>query len=627
MLLNVSNHPFETWGYDQQEEALKRWDNVVDMPFPLVDPNWDEIALQQFVKRNLEEIVKLKPHAVHIMGEMNFTFQMVYFLMQQRIPCYASTTERLMEMRGEQKISQFKFVHFRKYQFVDQISEVKNSSSVISLTEAQNTIFSAFKDFIKPSNPNKVFILRGYAGTGKTTLLKFFYDYIISSEEYKAVVATPTNKAARVIGEKIQGVQHKGVVTTIHGLIYSFDKVQATEEKAWIGGEGQIYSNFVLKSKLKSLNDLFDHFADPEVERELIPIFMFDESSMISSHQQETYLVTKFGTGSILNDLFSCFGREEKFIFVGDPCQCPPPNGERDPSALSADYFRRVLQLPTEEYELNEVMRQGKDSGILDMATELRNKIMGLRVEKWPKLKMKASSTDIILSKSMNDMVDTFLEYQEKYGVDNCFCVSVSNPRVQAFNKAVKEKLSGDMNLKVGDVLINYVQNYLHSIENGERLVVQGFGNEVVHKAGLKYVKLTVRVLGTNEDKECYLLQDFLTSSAAQMTAIETKSLMIDFDKRMKEAQVPRNSLQYKMEQRSDPFLNALKAKYGYSGTIHKAQGSEWDYVFLNLSGSDFAMAKDNYERAESVAKVIYTGITRAKYKLFVSDGFWMKMR
>jgi hypothetical protein len=627
MLINFSNHPFSTWGDTQQSEAIQRWGSVQDLIFPLIDPKWDEIELQLFVKNYLEQIVDLKPSAVHIMGEMNFTFQLVYFLMQHGIPCFASTTERMMRMDGDQKVSQFKFVHFRKYQFVEQINEIQKVKENLLLTEKQNVVFEAFKEFIKPTNPNKVFILRGYAGTGKTTLLKFFYDYIVSSEQYRTVVAAPTNKAARVIRQKLNQKSEHGVISTMHGLLYSFDKVTATEEKAWLGGDGHIYSNFVLKSRTSSMNDLFSDLLKPKNSNQRSTIFMFDEASMISSQQRETFLITKFGTGSLLNDLYSCFGMNEKFIFVGDPCQLPPPNGERNPSALNGDYFKHVMQLPTEEYELTEVMRQSKDSGILDMATDLRMKIVSGRVEKWPKLKKKATALDIQLMKNSAELVETFLAHQDKYGVDNCFCLGYTNRSIQTFNKLIKERISGGLNLQVGDILINYLQNYLYGIENGERLIVKKIWDERVFKAKLTFVKVSCRVLGTNEDIECYLVENFLTSASSQMSAVETQNLMIDFDKRMREANIARNSFEYKTEQRKDPYLNALKAKYGYSGTIHKAQGSEWDYVFLNLGSSDFGMAQGSYENAEKIAKVIYTGLTRAKYKLFIPDGYWIKVK
>ena len=105
MLLNFTNHPFLFWSENQKNHAIEEFVEVIDFQFPEIDPELDEMELEKLVRKYLEEILILKPTAVHIMGEMNFTFQMIYFLMQNKIPCYASTSYRVMEKKGDRIIN------------------------------------------------------------------------------------------------------------------------------------------------------------------------------------------------------------------------------------------------------------------------------------------------------------------------------------------------------------------------------------------------------------------------------------------------------------------------------------------------------------------------------------------
>ena len=119
MLLNFTNHPFDSWDETQKQIAINEYQSIIDYPFPEINPELDEIDLEQLVRKHLIKIINLKPDTVHIMGEMNFTFQMIYFLMQNNIPCVASTSVRMMEKKGNQIINTFKFERFRKYRFLD----------------------------------------------------------------------------------------------------------------------------------------------------------------------------------------------------------------------------------------------------------------------------------------------------------------------------------------------------------------------------------------------------------------------------------------------------------------------------------------------------------------------------
>jgi hypothetical protein len=623
MILNFTNHPYETWNQIQQNEAIQKFESVLDFPFPEIDPNLDEIDLEKVVREVLLEILALKPNAVLIMGEMNFTFQMIYFLMQNNIPCYANTSKRQMEKRGNQVINKFEYVQFRKYRFLDFLfKEDVTQSETFELSEDQKHAFDIFKQFISGEKDEKVMILKGYAGTGKTTLLKFFYNHLLE-KRLNPVVATPTNKAKNVVLGKL-GKQ--ATVSTLHGLIYTFDNVKATKQNAWTGGDGQLYTNFERRSLNDAVKSVFKLDPLEEVSEEFIKniTFMFDEASMISTFEDEKIYVTKFGSGSLINDFFKVYGTELKYLFIGDPCQLPPPNDEKFSSALSKQFFEETMQLKTFEIELTQVKRQNDDSGILEMATALRNKIVTKKVPNYPSLIYKYNFKDVELANNLDHLVNLYLKHIEKFGIDNCVMICYTNGVVNKINKTIKEKLNKGLNIEVGDVLSNYQNNRLYGLDNGERIIVKEI-KERLNKATKTFLKIRAKVIDTGDEIECYILENFLMNSQPQLTPEENQFLMIDFDKRMSQNNIKRNSMQYKIALSNDIYMNALKCKYGYANTIHKSQGSEWDYVFMALSSQDFYVKERNYESSEYMAKLMYTGITRAKYKLFVTDGYWIE--
>jgi hypothetical protein len=623
MLLNFTNHPFDSWDVAQQNAAIEEFAEVQDYQFPEINPELDEMELEKLVRKYLEEILALKPSAVHIMGEMNFTFQMIYFLMQSKIPCFASTSDRQMEKSGDQIINTFKFKRFRKYRFLDFLfKEDVTKIDGFELTPDQKEAYELFQEFLKPESEHKVMILKGYAGTGKTTLLKFFYNFLIEQKK-KPLVAAPTNKAKNIILGKLGTTAS---VTTIHSLIYTYEKVKETKKDAWTGGEGQIYLNFVSKGLQDGIKRAFklDPFEDVPEEFISNVVFLFDEASMISSIEDQKIYSTKFGSGSLVNDFFQVFGKELKYIFVGDPCQLPPPNEEKISKALTKEYFETEHQLPTVEIELTLVKRQTEESGILHIATDLRNKMVNNRLPNYPKFEYKLNYQDVVLCNSSGEIVDLYLEHIEKYGIDNCAIICYRNEQAKEMNMLIKNKIQGSSELKVGDILVNNQNSSLFKIDNSERLIVLEI-HDRKRNSNFSFLKIRVKVMTTGEIIECYIMEDYLQNSNPQLTPEETKLLMINFDNRMKQNNIIRNTMQYNIAQQSDIYLNALKCKYGHAITIHKSQGSEWDYVFMPLTSKDFYLKERDRESVMQLAKLMYTAITRARNKVFIADGYWVE--
>ena len=544
--------------------------------------------------------------------------------MQNQIPCYASTSERKMKKNGDQITNTFIFKRFRKYRFLDFL--FKDDVTTIDgfeLSKDQNEAFEIYKNFLKKESEEKVFILKGYAGTGKTTLLKFFYNYALEND-MKPIVATPTNKAKNIVKGKLGDSAN---VLTVHSLLYTFDNIKETKEDAWTGGDGQIYQNFVPKNASQSIKRIFELDPFEELPEEFASniVFIFDEASMLSTLADEKIFVTKFGSGSLIGDFFKVYGKQLKYVFVGDTCQLPPPNDETISNALTKEYFENECELPTIEKELTKVKRQGNDSGILEIATELRKKMVSKKLGNWPKFDYKLNYSDVALVQSADEIVKEYIQHIEKYGLENCSIICYTNEQAKSINLKIKQLLHDDSNIKVGDILVNNQKNQLFNIDNSERILVLDIFKEKKRNSNFSFLKLKVKVLTTGEILECYILEDFLFNNNPQLTPEESKFMMIDFDNRMRENNIKRNSSQYKIALQNDIYLNALKCKFGHAITIHKSQGSEWDYVFIPLTSKDFALKERSSELVLNIAKLMYTAITRARTKVFLTDGFWIK--
>lgn len=390
MLVNFTNHPFDKWSDLQKETALSKYQIVKDIPFPHISPTADELDIKSEAIKYLELILDLKPDAVHIMGEMNFTFQMVYFLMKEGVECIASTTSRVVHKfsDGTQE-SVFNFVKFRSYNFLFE-ENIRLKNNGFSLSDEQQMAFELMKTFVLESNESNVFILKGYAGTGKTTLLKYFIEACLKEKRTLTLMAS-TGRAAAILKAKT-----RFNAKTVHSLIYKFDEVKATSEDAWStsGDEkGQLYFNFT--PCLISENDITD-------------IYVIDEASMVSGFTNVEIDGTKFGSGNVLADFFKVVG-DSKVIFVGDPCQLPPVDEASFSAALDKTFLEQKFQRKVEEIELTKVLRQGENSEVLEIATPLREQIVLNQIPEWPKLDLHYFFKDVKLFNSTESLIEKYI--------------------------------------------------------------------------------------------------------------------------------------------------------------------------------------------------------------------------
>ena len=308
----------------------------------------------------------------------------------------------------------------------------------LQLSACQQAALQNLQDFI--SNSSQIFMLKGYAGSGKTTILKGLVEYLNSIEKEYMLMA-PTGRAAKVIREKTGKEAY-----TVHKSIYSYEDLVEVKN-----GE-----SFYYYYKIRNNDDVHNK------------IFVVDEASMLSDAKSEGDFF-RFGTGYLLTDLFT-YTRiktgtaNTKIIFVGDPCQLPPVN-DNSSKAFDAAYQQEKFGVSVEEAEMKEVKRQGGDSGILNAAARIRKSISSGFFNDF---NLTGNGKDIF-----NPSYESFLHMWEQAASPRII-VTYKNKTALDLNLQIRERKYGDRNLPVqkGDTIIMGGNNYRKGIFNGEFAVV-----------------------------------------------------------------------------------------------------------------------------------------------------------
>lgn len=605
MLINFTNHPFETWSNLQKDAAIVTYGKVIDLPFPIVAPTADEIDIKLEAKKYLKTIIDMNPEAVHIMGEMNFTFQMVFFLLQEGIECIASTTTRDVQNLedGTQK-SGFHFHQFRKYNFLID-DTLKKDVPKIDLSTEQIAAFDAIKSFLSPDNSASVFILKGYAGTGKTTLVSFIAEFC-KKEKIRINLMATTGRAASVLRKKV-GLN----ATTIHSLIYRFNGVKEKDGQSWeseVGKTGQIYLNFEVSQ-------------DPDINWD--GVFIIDEASMLSGTTNAKQDGIKFGTGNTLIDLFK-LTKQAKVIFIGDPCQLPPVDQMAQSTALLKSEIHRISQKEVTEFELTEIQRQGENSDILDMSLPIRTRITENDVQKEINLIVKDYYKDVKVLSSTAELIKKYIETFRVFGFEQCIMITTTNQEALNNNLIIKKHLQqGNNKVQIGDLLMITKNCMLTTLKNGDQVKILDIGTSE-YRLGLNFLNVRIKDINSGDEYDTLLVESLLYGVESTLETEKTRELIIDFDIRTKERKIMRNSADYVKLMRTDKYVNALQANFGYSVTLHKAQGGEWKYVFLNITNSVYAPKYNG--KPESIFKWFYTAVTRTQKYLYINKGGWIKL-
>lgn len=476
----------------------------------------------------------------------------------------------------------------------------------IQLTEEQSAALDAIKTFLL-ADSRDAFVLRGSAGTGKTTLIAKLVK-TLEEMNLSCSLLAPTGRAARILGNKIKQItgnpEYEG--STIHRAIYTLTHLEVNEGAETANDPG-VRMIFPLKE-----------------EESLVSLFVIDESSMVGDKANHGDFM-QFGSGRLLMDIvtfarMSRPGRSKdhltKLLFVGDPAQLPPV-GENASPALSDAYLSEQFQLKVDSFDLKKVMRQAQDSAILDRATELRDAMLA---ERFNKFSLQPNGQDIeqVDARKAVDLIVQGLQTKASN-----VAVVHSNATALEYNRNIRDRRWGDASLPIqaGETLLINKNSTTHLLSNGDLVKVMEVGADAqcvpVNLKGGHHVELWFRnvtvafrdadggIIKTN----CLVLENLLGSPHRELAPLEQRALLVDFRKRHPDLHP--KSAEFRRTIRNDPYFNALQVKYGYAMTCHKAQGGEWNTVIVDFESNAGS-------RNASFFRWAYTAITRAAKKLII---------
>lgn len=450
-------------------------------------------------------------------------------------------------------------------------------------TQDQRNALHIFARFMTDRSENAAMILRGSAGTGKTSLAGAIVR-AVNRLRIKVSLLAPTGRAAKVFS-----LNAGLAASTIHRKIY--------REKAFNGADGQFQLN----------NNMF---------RDML--FMVDEASMISLSQSNT----TFGSGRLLDDLVQYVyssGANCRLLLIGDKAQLPPV-GEQESPALRADVLK-AYGLQVYECDLNEVLRQSQHSGILWNATAIRKMITYNTATQLPQIHLKGFA-DISIVQG-NELIESLASSYSAVGMDETMVITRSNKRANIFNQGIRNTILGrEEELTTGDLVMVVKNKYLEKdrstdisfIANGDHAVVRRVRN-IRELYGFRFADVALEFPDyNNTELDTVVVLDTLTTEAPALTHEQNdklfQSVMEDY------ADVPRKTDRMK-QLREDEYFNAMQIKFGYAVTCHKAQGGQWAHIYLDQGYMTDEMLTPDY------IHWLYTAFTRATEHLYLVN--WSK--
>lgn len=481
-----------------------------------------------------------------------------------------------------------------------------NKKELFELTPGQKRAFDGFKRFIADNNA-KVFILKGYAGTGKTTLMKEFIKEMQSQELQFRLLAS-TGRAAKILSNTT-GHEAK----TIHSEIYKFAYLTAELENVAKARENPVNEPLIDSSGQILLN--FELTPTSHSPEQNAIFYIIDEASMVADASEKNSSQALFGSGKLLSDLFK-YDTAGKFVFVGDVCQLPPIAQNISP-ALSAQYILDNFDYQCSEFELTEVVRQNDGNDIVHSAHKMRKLYYNPQPWKWAKFPFKGYH-DIHIFNSQAQLINAYIQRVKEKGFNYATLLCFSNKQCNLSTRILRPTF-GHMtsNLEEGDLLLVTQNNLISGLMNGDLVVVNQLGTHE-RRAGMDFLKVEVKELFTQKVYQQFLITDILYGAQTNLLPWQHKDLYIDFYYRMKDLGITQHTKEFYKAMLADPYLNALRAVFGYALTCHKAQGGEWEEIYLDIPRNVPALAKPY------VYQWVYTAMTRAKKSLYIVDDFWV---
>jgi len=465
---------------------------------------------------------------------------------------------------------------------------------IMALTPHQDEIFNHILDFFQKRD-EQICILNGPAGVGKTFLISHLANELLDSN-HEVCLLTPTGRAARILSQ-YTSLQAQ----TIHSYIYALEQFISDDEDSKNHAASSKKKKYRLHFKLR-LPDLGGS-----------KFYIIDESSMIGNHATASFAT--FGSGRLLEDLlYVCNG--SKILFCGDPFQLRPV-GDPNLPAMDEAWFKE-RGYPVCSFSLKEVIRHAEDSGILELAGRLRSMQNHLPEGKMPYLPARDLSGVHLISD--NKMLYTYFDYLRRSGFHRTIAIAHTQKHCRYINDRIRALRFGftSMPLLPGDILIVTQNNQLYPLYNGDFVEVIEVGESHTY-CRISFVPIRVKTLAENDEFEILFCDEIIKSGLQNLTIEQQHDLLVDFMIRCKKKGLDPEEREFIVELRKDPYLNSLRATYGYAITCHKAQGGEWDHVFTFLNPFMGKMG------ASDLIRWFYTATTRAKKDLFINmDSTWI---
>ena len=444
-------------------------------------------------------------------------------------------------------------------------------------TFSQKKVVEMLSDYLSEPKTEQIFVLNGYAGTGKTTLLAAVVE-VLDAMQVPTVLLAPTGRAAKVLSRYC----HREALT-IHKRIY----------------------------RERTTADYESHFS-LDVNKERGAVFIVDEASMLADATSEGQI---FGSGSLLDDLIKYIrsGRDCRLILVGDNAQLPPVGSAFSP-ALDRDVMSGYGDVVYAS--MDDVVRQQAESGILFNATMLRCMLEN-GIYEVPQLDMSFADVESI---SGGEVMEKVQECYDRYGRDETIIITRSNRRANRYNEGVRRyNLSAEEAIESGDCLMVVKNNYYYTEREKECPMSFAANGDVVQLRkiyrfedfyGFHFADALLSFPDYNDfELRCRILLDTISSESPSLTREESRRLLQEVEQDYLDI---KSRIKRLKEIRENPHFNAVQVKFAYAITCHKAQGGQWKAVFV-----DRALFGDE-EMTADMLRWLYTAFTRATERLYL---------
>ena len=443
-------------------------------------------------------------------------------------------------------------------------------------TNNQKKIIEKLSAWLSDDDYSRIFLLNGYAGTGKTTIIAAFVA-ALKDLGFKPILLAPTGRAAKVLTR-----YSKLTAYTIHKKIY----------------------------REKAISDYQSKFS-LDYNREKDAIFIVDEASMLSTFAADS----AFGSGNLLDDLVQYVrqGKRCRLMLVGDDAQLPPVGEDFSPALQPAE----LLPYGDVEYgTMDEVVRQSHDSGILFNATMLRCMLEN-NIYEIPRFDLSFKDFRQVQG---GELLEELQDCYDRFGRDETIVITRSNKRANRYNEGIRRhNLSAEEEIESGDMLMIVKNNYFYAEQDKDSPMSFVANGDVARLKrirrfeefyGFRFIDATLQFPDYDDyEMQAKIMMDTLSSESPSLTREQSNQLFIEVEKDY--ADITVKSKRYKAI-RENPHFNAMQIKFAYAITCHKAQGGQWKAVFVDrcLFG-DEPMSRD-------MLRWLYTALTRATDKLYL---------